>query len=129
MHARKSVVLFVIAAFVISAGITAAGAFAKSSTDGAGPAPAVGSDQAKQTAEKAAGGTATAVELEDEDGVSVYNVQVGDKELKIDAGNGNVLKTEAAGADDQNNEGQAGIEDDGQPDSADGNQSQVEEAD
>ncbi len=52
--------------------------------------------QAKAAAEKSVGGTASSVKLEEENGNVVYTVTIGDKEVKIDAGNGSVLRTEAA---------------------------------
>jgi uncharacterized membrane protein YkoI len=55
-------------------------------------------EQAKAAAEKSAGGTASAVKLEDENGNVVYAVTVGQKEVKVDAGNATVLHTEAADA-------------------------------
>ena len=38
-------------------------------------------DQAKQVAETKLGGTATSIQLEDEDGTVVYNVVIGDQEV------------------------------------------------
>jgi uncharacterized membrane protein YkoI len=62
--------------------------------------------QAKASAEKSAGGTATTVKLESENGNVVYSVTVNGKEVKIDAGNGSVLRTETAeGADDKGKDG------------------------
>ncbi len=51
---------------------------------------------AKTAAEKSAGGKATSVKLENENGNIVYEVIVGNKEVKVDAGNGAVLHTETA---------------------------------
>jgi uncharacterized membrane protein YkoI len=56
----------------------------------------ISSDQAKVTAEKSANGTASSVKLENENGNVVYVVTVGTKEVKVDAGNGTILKTESA---------------------------------
>ncbi len=56
--------------------------------------------QAKQAAETAVGGTATKVKLESENGNLVYAVEIGSKELTIDAGNGQVLSSENAGQGD-----------------------------
>lgn len=53
-------------------------------------------DQAKAAAEKSASQTASSVKLEDENGNVVYAVAVGSQEVKVDAGNGQVLHTEAA---------------------------------
>lgn len=54
--------------------------------------------QAKAAAEKSAGGSASSVTLEEENGNVVYAVTVGKKEVKVDAGNGKVLHTETAEA-------------------------------
>jgi uncharacterized membrane protein YkoI len=51
--------------------------------------------QAKQAAEVAQKGQASSVKLENEDGNLVYAVVIGQKEVKVDAGNGRVLYTEA----------------------------------
>ncbi len=55
----------------------------------------ISADQAKVAAEKSAGGTASSVKLENENGNVVYVVTVGVNEVKVDAGNGAILKTEA----------------------------------
>ncbi len=52
-------------------------------------------EQAKQAAEEAVGGTASSVELEVEDGSLVYQVEIGQTEAVVDAGNGEVLYTES----------------------------------
>jgi len=52
--------------------------------------------EANAAAEKSAGGTATSVKLENENGNVVYAVTVGGKEVKVDAGNGTILATETA---------------------------------
>ncbi len=54
-------------------------------------------DQAIATAQSAASGAVGEVDLEDYQGRLVFNVDVGDKDVKIDASNGNVL---AVAADD-----------------------------
>jgi len=53
-------------------------------------------DQAKQYSEEAVNGTETAskVELENENGTLVYEVTIGNQEVKIDAGDGSVLHIE-----------------------------------
>ncbi len=61
--------------------------------------------QARAAAEKSAGGSASSVKLEDENGSVVYAVTVGTKEVKVDAGNGNVLATETAEAGDSGETG------------------------
>ena len=65
----------------------------------------ISSDQAKAAAEKSVGGTASSVKLEEENGNVVYAVTVGTKEVKVDAGNGNVLATETAEAGDSGETG------------------------
>lgn len=56
--------------------------------------------QAQQTAEAAQGGTATNVELDEEDGSLVYEVAFADAEVLVDAGNGEILKTELEGQEE-----------------------------
>jgi uncharacterized membrane protein YkoI len=51
-------------------------------------------DQAKQAAEAQVGGTTSSVELDNENGSLVYEVKIGNQEVKVDAGNGSVLKIE-----------------------------------
>ncbi|OGC88893.1 hypothetical protein A2419_02600 [Candidatus Adlerbacteria bacterium RIFOXYC1_FULL_48_26] len=53
-------------------------------------------DQAKQVAETKLGGTATSIQLEDEDGTVVYNVVIGDQEVKVNAADGTITKIESA---------------------------------
>jgi len=61
----------------------------------------VSADQAKQTAEAAQGATATEVELDEEDGSLVYEVEFADEtEVLVDAGNGEILKTELPGEEE-----------------------------
>lgn len=50
--------------------------------------------QALQTAEAAQGGRATSAELETENNSLIYTVDIGLKEVIVDAGNGQVLATE-----------------------------------
>lgn len=58
-------------------------------------------EQAQQTAEAAQGGTATEVELDVEDGSLVYEVAFADEtEVYVDAGTGQILKTELAGQEE-----------------------------
>lgn len=56
--------------------------------------------QAQQTAEVSSGGRASSVKLENEDGNLLYAVTIGQKEVKVDAGNGQVLYTEAVNSED-----------------------------
>jgi uncharacterized membrane protein YkoI len=65
----------------------------------------ISSDQAKAAAEKSAGGTASTVKLEEENGNVVYAVTIGTKEVKVDAGNGAILHTETAEAGDSKETG------------------------
>lgn len=51
----------------------------------------VSSQQAATVAESRYGGKARAVELENEHGNLVYSVEVGDQDVKVDAGNGEIL--------------------------------------
>jgi uncharacterized membrane protein YkoI len=55
--------------------------------------------QAQQAAEKAVGGQATRVQLENEDGNLVYSVLIGEKDVKVDAGNAKILYTENPGSE------------------------------
>ncbi|BDP44623.1 hypothetical protein DAETH_45920 (plasmid) [Deinococcus aetherius] len=69
--------------------------------------------QAQQAAQAAVPGTVTSVKLEDQDGSLVYAVVIGQTEVAVDAGNGQVLRQEAAGQDqgaDQEMGGQEGGE-------------------
>ncbi|MEQ8536435.1 MAG: PepSY domain-containing protein [Coleofasciculus sp. D1-CHI-01] len=58
-------------------------------------------EEAQQAAESAVGGTANSVELETEDGSLVYEVEIGQTEVYIDAGNGTVLYTENEDDEDE----------------------------
>lgn len=53
------------------------------------------SDQAKEAAQAEVPGTVTKVELDNENGYLVYSVEVGGKDVKVDAGTGKVLHIEA----------------------------------
>ncbi len=57
-------------------------------------------EQAASAAEAEIGGKATKVELENEDGNLVYDVEIGKKEVIVDAGNGKVLYTEDENQED-----------------------------
>ncbi|MGC1524559.1 MAG: PepSY domain-containing protein [Phormidesmis sp.] len=57
-------------------------------------------DQAKQTAEAAQDSTATKVELDEEDGSLVYEVEFANAEVLVDAGDGKILKTELEGEEE-----------------------------
>ena len=60
----------------------------------------VTSGQAQQTAEAAQGSTASKVELDEEDGSLVYKVKFANAEVLVDAGNGEILKTELKGQEE-----------------------------
>ena len=66
-------------------------------------------DQAKQVAEAQVSGTASDVELDNENGSLVYEVKIGNQEVKVDADNGSVLKIEQ----DDNEKEDIESEDDG----------------
>jgi hypothetical protein len=57
--------------------------------------------QAKQAAEANSGGSASSIKLENEDGNLLYAVIIGQTEVKVDAGNGRVLYTEAVNSPDE----------------------------
>ncbi|MGB9592763.1 MAG: PepSY domain-containing protein [Anaerolineae bacterium] len=61
----------------------------------------ISADQAKMAAEAAnPGATATKVELDNENGALVYSVELSNGlDVKVDAGNGQILHTEQAGED------------------------------
>jgi len=67
-----------------------------------GATPTITAEQAKAAALAAnPGATASSVGLDDENGCLVYGVQLSNgADVKVDAGNGQVVHTEAAGADD-----------------------------
>ncbi|QLE39618.1 peptidase [Nostoc sp. C052] len=60
--------------------------------------------QAQQAVEASVGGKAKSVKLENEDGNLVYIVEIGQQDVKVDAGNGKVLYTENANQSDEKNE-------------------------
>ena len=66
------------------------------------PTPTITAEQAKAAALAAnPGATASSVGLDDENGCLVYGVQLSNgADVKVDAGNGQVVHTEAAGTDD-----------------------------
>jgi uncharacterized membrane protein YkoI len=71
----------------------------------------ISSDQAKQIAAAAAGGTASTVEQEGEDGVQVFGVKVqtaaGNKDVKVRISDGAVTKIESDDDDAENPGGEA----------------------
>jgi uncharacterized membrane protein YkoI len=60
--------------------------------------------QAQRAAETAQGGKASSVKLENENGSLVYAVKIGQKEIKVDAGNGQVLYVENDNQENERNE-------------------------
>lgn len=68
------------------------------------PLATISPQQAQQAAEADRGGRARSVKLENDDGNLVYAVVIGQQEVKVDAGNGRVLYTEALNGDDDKNE-------------------------
>ena len=63
-------------------------------------------DQAKAAVEKT-GGVVVSIELNDENGALVYSVQLQDgTDVKVDAGNGSILNTQAAGTDNSATDGE-----------------------
>lgn len=60
--------------------------------------------QAQQSAQSAQAGTASSVKLENENGNLVYAVDIGQKEVKVDAGNGRVLYVENSNQENEVNE-------------------------
>lgn len=59
----------------------------------------ISAEQAQKSAETTEKAKASRVTLENDDGNLVYAVVIGQKEVKVDAGNGNVLYTEALSQD------------------------------
>jgi uncharacterized membrane protein YkoI len=62
------------------------------------------SQQAQKTAEVSQGGKSSRVTLENEDSNLVYSVVIGQKEVKVDAGNSHVLYTEGLNQEDKKTE-------------------------
>lgn len=60
----------------------------------------ISEERAKKVAEKAVGGTATDVELDRQNGKVVYEVDVGNKEVIVNAKNGKVLSVNNNGEND-----------------------------
>jgi Peptidase propeptide and YPEB domain len=54
----------------------------------------ISASQAQQTAEAAQGNKASSTKLENEDGNLIYAVNIGQKEVTVDAGTGRILYTE-----------------------------------
>lgn len=68
----------------------------------------ISADQAKSAALAQVAGTVTKVELENEDGNVVYGVEIktadGERDVKVDAGNGSVLHVEKGDGEDDDND-------------------------
>lgn len=69
------------------------------------PLARISAQQAAAAAEQQYGGKATGVELDNEDGNLVYSVEIGDQEIKIDAGDGKVLYADTESGGDEEGEG------------------------
>jgi uncharacterized membrane protein YkoI len=68
------------------------------------PLAKITAKQAQQAAEATVRGKVKSVKLENEDGNLIYAVEIGQKEVTVDAGNGKVLYTEDANQKDEKNE-------------------------
>lgn len=114
MKYMKSIILSS-TALLAASGLTGAGIAVAQSGSAAGtdqeapvaePAGAIGSDQAAQAAEKATGQTAGSVQLDDENGTVVYEVQAGGSEVAVEATTGRVMKVEN-GDDEESSDSQS----------------------
>ena len=65
----------------------------------------ISASQAQQTAEAAQGKKASSTKLENEDGNLVYAVNIGQNEVKVDAGNGRILYTDNTAKEGSESEG------------------------
>ena len=65
----------------------------------------VSASQAQQVAETAQGNKASSVQLENEDGNLVYAINIGQNEVKVDAGNGRILYTDNTAKEGSESEG------------------------
>ncbi|MBN3958601.1 PepSY domain-containing protein [Nostoc sp. NMS8] len=68
------------------------------------PLAKITAQQAQQAVEVSVGGKAKSVKLENEDGNLVYSVEIGQQDVKVDAGNSKVLYAENANQQDEKNE-------------------------
>ncbi|MBH8576800.1 PepSY domain-containing protein [Nostocaceae cyanobacterium CENA369] len=68
------------------------------------PLAKITAQQAQQVAEISVRGKAKSVKLENEDGNLVYAIEIGQQNVKVDAGNGKVLYIENANQQDEKNE-------------------------
>ncbi|MEH2425339.1 MAG: PepSY domain-containing protein [Nostoc sp.] len=68
------------------------------------PLAKITAQQAQQAVEASVGGKASGVKLENEDGNLVYTVEIGQQNVKVDAGNGKVLYAENPNQQDEKNE-------------------------
>ncbi len=111
---RKKLIILLLAVLVAATGLTVvAVAAAQNGLPGgseeqeapvAAPVGAISPDQAAQAAADATGQTASGVELDDENGTIVYEVQAGGSEVAVEAGTGKVLKVETEGAEGVNDD-------------------------
>jgi uncharacterized membrane protein YkoI len=69
------------------------------------PLAKISASLAQQTAEAAQGNKASNVQLENEDGNLVYAVNIGQNEVKVDAGNGKILYTDNTAKEGGESEG------------------------
>lgn len=65
----------------------------------------ISKSEAEAAAEAAVGGNASETELGNENGALVYEVEIGNQEVKVDAGNGKVLSVQKDDADEGAEEG------------------------
>ena len=84
------------------------------------PLAKITADDAKKAATAELPGKVTEVELENENGALVYEVEIGDKEVKVDAGNGDILHTESDDDEPGHDDDEAGHDDDGRGGDDDG---------
>lgn len=131
---RKKVVLLAVSAVLIMVTATAVSAYANNSVSEVDdsvtlPAGSISTDQARQAAEQNTGGTASTIETDDEDGTLVYEVNVENEEVQVDATSGQVLQVEDDDSDDQSDDDN--IEEEVEDDDSDsnGDSLQAEDAD
>lgn len=70
----------------------------------------------------------TQVELGDENGFLVWEVVIGNQEVKVDAGNAQVLQTEQVGAEDEADDDEDSEEDENEADEDGGEDNEADEA-
>jgi len=117
---RRKIIMLLLAALVAATGLTVVAVAAaqnglpaaagEQDAPVAAPAGAISPGQAAQTAEGATGQASSGVELDDENGTVVYEVQAGGSEVAVDAVTGKVLKVESGNG----NEGGAELQNAGE---------------